>query len=51
MFSYCYVCVFLLLYCFIIIMVSFVMFVYSFCYVCPVLGILVHCVVLCVVCV
>jgi hypothetical protein len=47
MYCYCYVYVLLLL-CLCII---FVTFMYSYCYVCSVLGILFHCVVLCIVCV
>ena len=45
----CFVCFYLILY--ITSNHSFVMFMYSYCYVCSVLGIVFHCVVLCIVCV
>jgi len=52
-----YVCMFRMLlfnlvnYVFLLLRILIVMFMYSYCYVCSILGILIHCVVLCTACV
>ena len=57
LYHFIYVCIFCMLlfdfinYVFLLLCIFIVMFMYSYCYVCSVLDILFHCVVLCIVCV